>query len=86
MEQILRYRHRFTSVVILTKNPSHAAKPDYLELLQKLNELPAGHASHDAFTEVLKDRQQRQPSRAAHETITLQKLIGGAYGIPVQAA
>ena len=40
----------------------------------------------NAFTEVLKDRQQRQPSRAAHETITLQKLIGGAYGIPVQAA
>ncbi len=28
----------------------------------------------------------RQPSRAAHETITLQKLIGGEYGIPVQAA
>jgi hypothetical protein len=40
----------------------------------------------NAFTEVLKDRQQRQPSRAAHETITLQKLIGGGYGIPVQAA
>ena len=39
----------------------------------------------NAFTEVLKDRQQRQPSRAAHETITLQKLIGGGYGIPVQA-
>ena len=40
----------------------------------------------NAFTEVLKDRQHRQPSRAAHETITLQKLIGGGYGIPVQAA
>ena len=40
----------------------------------------------NAFTEVLKDRQQRQPSRAAHETITLQKLIGGEYGTPVQAA
>ena len=40
----------------------------------------------DAFTEVIKDRQQRQPSRAAHEMITLQKLIGGAYGVPVQAA
>lgn len=39
----------------------------------------------NAFTEVLKDRQQRQPSRAAHETITLQKLIGGGYGVPVQA-
>ena len=40
----------------------------------------------NAFTEVLKDRQKRQPSRAAHETITLQKLIGGEYGIPTQAA
>jgi len=39
----------------------------------------------NAFTEVLKDRQQRQPSRAAHETITLQKLIGGGYGLPAQA-
>lgn len=39
----------------------------------------------NAFTEVLKDRQRRQPSRAAHETITLQKLIGGGYGLPVQA-
>jgi hypothetical protein len=39
----------------------------------------------NAFTEVLKDRQHQQPSRAAHETITLQKLIGGGYGVPVQA-
>ena len=39
----------------------------------------------NAFTEVLKDRQHRQPSRAAHETITLQKLIGGGYAVPAQA-
>jgi hypothetical protein len=39
----------------------------------------------NAFTEVLKDRQHRQPSRAAHETITLQKLIGGSYGTPAES-
>jgi len=49
LEQILRYRRHFTSVVILTKNPGLAAKPEYLELLQMLNELPAGHASRDIF-------------------------------------
>ena len=45
----MRYRHRFTTVVILTKNPSLAARPDYVALLQQLNELPASHPRHDEF-------------------------------------
>jgi hypothetical protein len=40
----------------------------------------------NSFTEVLKDRQRQQPSRAAHETITLQKLLDGTFGLPAQAA
>ena len=40
----------------------------------------------NAFTEVLKDRQHQQPTRAALETISLQKLLDGTFGIPAQAA
>jgi hypothetical protein len=40
----------------------------------------------NAFTEVLKDRQRPQPKRAAHETIPLQKLLDGTFGIPAQVA
>jgi len=47
--QLLKYRRRFTSVVILTKNPSLASEPDYLTVLEKLNELPAGHGRRDDF-------------------------------------
>lgn len=39
----------------------------------------------NAFTEVLKDRQEKQPLQAAYQTINLQKLIGGVYGLQAAA-
>ena len=36
LEAILARRHRFTTVVLLTKNPAIPARPDYAELLQRL--------------------------------------------------
>ena len=36
LEAILKNRHRFTSVVLLTKNPSIPARPKYVDLLQQL--------------------------------------------------
>jgi DNA repair photolyase len=36
LEQVLRHRRHFTTVTILTKNPLLAARPEYVELLQKL--------------------------------------------------
>jgi hypothetical protein len=42
LEGLLGHRHRFTSVTILTKNPSLAAREDYLALLRGLAEAPAG--------------------------------------------
>jgi hypothetical protein len=50
LEQILRHRRRFTSVVLLTKNPRLAAQPQYLEVLRKLLELPEDHLSREDFT------------------------------------
>jgi len=38
--EILRYRHRFTTVTVLTKNPMLAARDDYLDLLAALNASP----------------------------------------------
>lgn len=49
--QILAYPRRFTSVVILTKNPSFASRPDYLPVLQRLSELPVGHCRREAFAQ-----------------------------------
>jgi hypothetical protein len=57
------------------RNPSH---PEFQER--------TAWSLLNAFTEVLKDRQRQQPARAAHETITLQKLLDGTYGTPAQAA
>ena len=49
LQQILRYRHRFTSVVLLTKNPAIATKENYLEVLRQLRTLPDGHRRKDEF-------------------------------------
>jgi hypothetical protein len=57
------------------RNPSH---PEFQER--------TAWSLLNAFTEVLKDRQHQQPARAAHETITLQKLLDGTYGTAAQAA
>lgn len=43
LDLVLRYRHRFTTVTLLTKNPALAASPDYLDRLKALGRLPEGH-------------------------------------------
>ena len=43
LEGLLAYRHRFSTVTILTKNPALAARPDYAQLLRALGEIPPGH-------------------------------------------
>lgn len=49
LKQIQRCRRRFTSVVLLTKNPSIPANPQYLEILQQLNSLPHDHPGKQQF-------------------------------------
>jgi len=49
LKQILYYRHCFTSVVLLTKNPTIAAQPKYLEILQQLTSLPSDHPRKAQF-------------------------------------
>ncbi|MBN2377355.1 MAG: hypothetical protein JXD22_13210 [Sedimentisphaerales bacterium] len=49
LKQIQRCRHRFTSVVLLTKNPSLAAEHQYLKTLQQLNSLPHDHPHKQMF-------------------------------------
>lgn len=51
LKQILQHRHRFTSVVLLTKNPSIAAQPEYVKLLQQLQSLPANHPQYLKFVQ-----------------------------------
>jgi DNA repair photolyase len=50
LEQILAHRHRFTTVTILTKNPSLAAQPEYRDLLRNLASLLPNHPRHEDFT------------------------------------
>ena len=49
LAQISRHRNRFTSVVLLTKNPAIAAGAGYVELLKELSTLPQDHPRHDEF-------------------------------------
>ncbi len=49
LQQIVGSRHRFTSVVLLTKNPAIAAQGDYIELLKQLAELPEDHRCRKTF-------------------------------------
>jgi hypothetical protein len=49
LQQILKYRHRFTSVVLLTKNPAVAAKPEYQDILRNLIDLPVNHPAKSKF-------------------------------------
>jgi DNA repair photolyase len=51
LEQILKSRRRFTSVVLLTKNPTIAVRDDYLPLLKALNDLPADHPKCEEFAD-----------------------------------
>ncbi len=43
LEGLLAYRHRFTTVTVITKNPLLAARPDYLQLLKALGEIGPSH-------------------------------------------
>jgi DNA repair photolyase len=51
LEGLLRYRHRFTTVTVLTKNPLLAVQHDYLSLLRRLGDVgddhPAKHLWQD---------------------------------------
>ena len=49
LKQILRCRQRFTSVVLLTKNPTIPAEPQYLEILRQLSSLPSDHPCREQF-------------------------------------
>ena len=49
LQQLLRYRKYFTSVVILTKNPSTLLKLQYLAVLRELTGLPEGHLNKSFF-------------------------------------
>ena len=43
LEGLLAHRHRFSTVTLLTKNPTLAARLDYAQLLQAIGEIPSGH-------------------------------------------
>ena len=49
LEQVLRYRHRFTTITILTKNPLLPVQRGYVDLLRALATLPPDHPRHDDF-------------------------------------
>jgi DNA repair photolyase len=49
LQQLPRYRQYFTSVVILTKNPSTLLEPEYMAVLRKLAELPEDHSRKSFF-------------------------------------
>jgi len=49
LEQILAHRKRFTTVVILTKNPLLPVEQGYLELFREIGALPRGHPKAEEF-------------------------------------
>lgn len=49
LQQIVEYRHRFASTVLLTKNPAIATQPEYLEILLALINLPSNHPAKARF-------------------------------------
>lgn len=49
LEGILAHRGRFTSVVVLTKNPLFAARPEYVDLFRRLGELSSSHPRREKF-------------------------------------
>lgn len=50
LEQVLAHRKRFSSVVILTKNPTLAAEPGYVDLFRQLGQIGRDHPSRSMFT------------------------------------
>lgn len=51
LKQLRKYRRFFTSIVILTKNPTLLTEPEYLEALESLVDLPLNHPSKEKFAE-----------------------------------
>lgn len=49
LQQLILHRKYFTSIVLLTKNPSALLKPEYLAILKKLKNQPNGHQNKDQF-------------------------------------
>jgi len=49
LEQVLTHRKRFSSVVILTKNPTLAAEPGYVDLFRQLGHLGQNHPRYVKF-------------------------------------
>ena len=49
LQQLPQYRQYFTSVVILTKNPSILLEPQYLTVLRELAKLPEEHSRKSFF-------------------------------------
>ncbi|MBW8017025.1 MAG: hypothetical protein FVQ82_12635 [Planctomycetes bacterium] len=49
LEQIARYRKYFTTVTILTKNPTILTEPTYLEALSSIMKLPKNHSCNEMF-------------------------------------
>ena len=50
LEHLARHRRRFTTATVLTKNPLLAARPEYVELLNRLGFLPPDHPRQAEFT------------------------------------
>lgn len=63
LEQILRHRHRFTTVTILTKNPLLPVKLGYLDVFKELSVLPRHHPRRAEF------EHQRRPASVAEVSL-----------------
>jgi DNA repair photolyase len=50
LEGVLRHRHRFTTVTMLTKNPRLAVKLGYLDLFQSLGKIALDHPKQGEIT------------------------------------
>ena len=51
LEQILKHRHRFTTVTILTKNPLMPVQLGYVDLFKQFIELPYDHPKCEEFNQ-----------------------------------
>ncbi len=49
LEQVVRYRKYFTTVTILTKNPTILTEPAYLDILSLITKLPESHSCKEMF-------------------------------------
>lgn len=90
LQQILQHRRRFTTVTILTKNPLRAAQSDYVDLFQKLADLPASRNGHPGLVVEVSLGFWRETARQTYDpgAPTIAERMEGirmlrAAGIPV---